>query len=206
MAITINGSGTISGISTGGLPDGSVDADTLASTLDISGKTLTLPSSVGQYIQSQQTGVNATNNMTGDQDHVDVTFSGGSGLILDMGVPNSTTSTFILHGDAQVYLDSNTNVDSGAYCGIGFMRKIGTGPWTIIRDQGRWGQGNSDDNDNNIRTQLVYRDHPNTTSNVYYKLVFSTHRGGSYWGRVPSGSDGPNTNLYVIEYDAGESS
>ena len=30
MAITINGSGTITGVSTGGLPDGSVDADTLA--------------------------------------------------------------------------------------------------------------------------------------------------------------------------------
>ena len=31
MAITINGNGTITGLSTGGLPDGSVDADTLAS-------------------------------------------------------------------------------------------------------------------------------------------------------------------------------
>jgi hypothetical protein len=31
MPITINGSGTITGLSTGGLPDGSVDADTLAS-------------------------------------------------------------------------------------------------------------------------------------------------------------------------------
>ena len=205
MAITINGNGTITGVSAGGLPDGSVDADTLASTLDISGKTLTLPSSVGQYIQSQRTAVNPTNNMTGDQNHVDVTFSGGSGLILDMGVPNSTTSTFILHGDAQVYLDSNTSVDSGAYCGIGFMRKIGTGSWTIIRDQGRWGQGNSNNDDNNIRAQLVMRDYPNTTSNVYYKLVFSTHRGGSYWGRVPSGQEGGTTNLYVIEYDAGES-
>jgi len=30
MAITINGSGTITGVSVGGLPDGSVDADTLA--------------------------------------------------------------------------------------------------------------------------------------------------------------------------------
>ena len=47
MAITINGSGTITGVSAGGLPDGSVDADTLASTLDISGKTVTLPSDVG---------------------------------------------------------------------------------------------------------------------------------------------------------------
>ena len=33
MAITINGNGTITGISAGGLPDGSVDADTLASGL-----------------------------------------------------------------------------------------------------------------------------------------------------------------------------
>ena len=41
MAITINGSGTITGVSAGGLPDGTVDADTLASTLDLSGKTMT---------------------------------------------------------------------------------------------------------------------------------------------------------------------
>jgi len=31
MAITINGSGTVTGVSVGGLPDGIVDADTLAS-------------------------------------------------------------------------------------------------------------------------------------------------------------------------------
>ena len=43
MAITINGSGTISGISAGGLPDGSVTADGIASSLDLSGKTVTLP-------------------------------------------------------------------------------------------------------------------------------------------------------------------
>ena len=30
MSIVINGSGTVTGISAGGLPDGSVDADTLA--------------------------------------------------------------------------------------------------------------------------------------------------------------------------------
>jgi len=43
MAITINGSGTITGITAGGLPDGAVTADDLASTLDLSGKTVTLP-------------------------------------------------------------------------------------------------------------------------------------------------------------------
>jgi len=47
MAITINGTGTITGISAGGLPDGSVVAADLASSLDLTGKTVTLPSGVG---------------------------------------------------------------------------------------------------------------------------------------------------------------
>jgi hypothetical protein len=54
MAIVINGSGSITGISAGGLPDSSVTADDIASgavtatkladTLDLTGKTVTLPS------------------------------------------------------------------------------------------------------------------------------------------------------------------
>jgi len=31
MAVVINGSGTVTGLAVGGLPDGTVDADTLAS-------------------------------------------------------------------------------------------------------------------------------------------------------------------------------
>ena len=41
MTIQINGSGTISGISVGGLPDGSVDADTLAASAVTAGKLAT---------------------------------------------------------------------------------------------------------------------------------------------------------------------
>ena len=47
MAITINGSGTITGVSAGGLPDGSITADDLATSLDLTGKTVTLPSGTG---------------------------------------------------------------------------------------------------------------------------------------------------------------
>lgn len=160
------------------------------------------------YVQSKRTSVNATNDMTGDYDHVDVTHSGGTGLIVDMGTPNSVTSTFTLMGDAQAYPDGANQraVDAGAYFGIGLMRKIGTGSWTVIRDQGRWGQGNSLDGDQNNRVELFSRDHPNTTEQVQYKLVFSTHRGGSFWGRQPTGQEGGNTNLYVTEYDTGETS
>ena len=47
MSITINGSGTITGISAGGLPDGSVTAADIESSLDLTGKTVTLPSGTG---------------------------------------------------------------------------------------------------------------------------------------------------------------
>ena len=54
MPIEINGSGTITGISAGGYPDGTVTAADLASTLDLSGKTVTLPSGVGGKILQVQ--------------------------------------------------------------------------------------------------------------------------------------------------------
>ena len=65
MPVTISGSGTITGITTGGLPDGSiaagdladnaVTAGKLASTLDLSGKTVTLPSgTAGKIFHASQ--------------------------------------------------------------------------------------------------------------------------------------------------------
>ena len=50
MAITINGSGSITGLTAGGLPNGSIVADDLASSLDLTGKTVTLPSGTGGKI------------------------------------------------------------------------------------------------------------------------------------------------------------
>ncbi len=69
MAITINGTGSITGLTAGGLPDGSitaadlannaVTAGKLATTLDLTGKTVTLPSGTGgkilQVVQDSKT-------------------------------------------------------------------------------------------------------------------------------------------------------
>ena len=61
MSITINGSGTITGINAGGLPDGSVTAADIESSLDLTGKTVTLPSGTGgkilQVMQGAETKV-----------------------------------------------------------------------------------------------------------------------------------------------------
>ena len=50
MAITINGAGSITGLTAGGLPDGSVTAAYIETSLDLTGKTVTLPSGTGGKI------------------------------------------------------------------------------------------------------------------------------------------------------------
>jgi len=69
MAITINGSGTITGISAGGLPDGSVTAADIESPLDLTGKTVTLPSGAGgkvlQVKSATKTGTQAYTSTNG---------------------------------------------------------------------------------------------------------------------------------------------
>jgi len=77
MAITINGTGSITGLTAGGLPDGSIVADDLASSLDLTGKTVTLPSGTGgkilQVVQAQYSTA-TTVSITGGS-HTDIGFS-----------------------------------------------------------------------------------------------------------------------------------
>ena len=75
MPITINGDGSIIGLAVGGLPDGSVDTDTLASGAITSS---VLPA--GTVIQTLQGTFTGTNNTT------------GTGLV-DTGVTKSITVT-----------------------------------------------------------------------------------------------------------------
>ena len=87
MPITISGSGTITGLTTGGLPDGSiaagdladnaVTAGKLATTLDLTGKTVTLPSGTGGKILQVVTQgyANATTVSVTGGSHTDVGFS-----------------------------------------------------------------------------------------------------------------------------------
>ena len=77
MAITINGTGSITGLTAGGLPDGSIVADDLASSLDLTGKTVTLPSGTGgKILQVVNTQYDTPTSVTQPAEtHVDVPFS-----------------------------------------------------------------------------------------------------------------------------------
>lgn len=68
MALVLDGTGSISGLSAGGLPNGSVTADDLASTLNLTGKTVSLAAGgtgYGKVLQVvQNTGVNTNYNIS----------------------------------------------------------------------------------------------------------------------------------------------
>ena len=87
MAITINGTGSITGLTAGGLPDGSIVAGDLASSLDLTGKTVTLPSGTGgkvlQVVSTVFTSQAATNsNSWQDYTSASITPSSNSSKVL----------------------------------------------------------------------------------------------------------------------------
>ena len=85
MAITINGTGSITGLTAGGLPDGSitaadlannvVTAEKLATTLDLTGKTVTMPSGTGGKILQITQGTQSTQMSTTLQTYQDTNLS-----------------------------------------------------------------------------------------------------------------------------------
>jgi len=149
------------------------------------------------YIKSGHASINATYAATGENDDIDL------GCSLDMGTANSASSVYIITGSAQLHLDYNNSGDTGGGAGIGVQVKIGTGNWTTIYDQGRWGNFDQGNDDMNMRTNISsLRYAPNTTLQVQFRLVGSTHRRGASFMRQPSGSTGGQTRLMVMEFSA----
>jgi len=165
---------------------------------------------MGGYIQSKVANMNPTNAAT-TGDLTDQNFSDGSSsdLRVTMGVPNSTNSVFWITGQAQLHTDTNPggHTDTGGYAGLSIQRSTNGGSsFSTIRSHGTWSEGIGVDDDLNTRIQIFFRDRPNTTGSLVYRLCWNAHRSKVYFGRVPSSQGGGTTNLIVYEYDNGESS
>jgi len=135
MPIAVNGSGTITGISVGGLPDGIVDADMLASNAVTSGK---LASGVGgKILQVVSTTVTAASTAT-------MSASGEVTLISRTYTPTVSSSNALIH--VSLHLDLG-----GSYGGM-FLR--------LLRDSTVVSQG---DAASNRRQVTIAPDTSNTT-------------------------------------------
>ena len=134
MPIQINGSGTITGITAGGYPDATVTADDLAATLDLSGKTVTLPSGVGgqvlQVLQDIKTDTDSTTNNIANSVTIaglnaNITMSAATNRVLVMahisisGDSNSEAALSLYRGTTQIYLgDAGTGVRASTPVGM----------------------------------------------------------------------------------------
>ena len=164
MSITINGSGTIGGISVGGLPDGIVDSDTLA------------PNTAGSVIQVVSAST-ATEVVNGTSTYVD---TGLSATI----TPTSATSKVLVLVTQKFYYSKSSTETQGV--GIRVYRDA-----VLIYDPPSDATGPREDllglsNVLSVSRRGAYNrtilDSPNTTGTVTYKTQgrpYSAANGGS---------------------------
>ena len=162
MAITINGAGTITGISAGGYPDGSVTDADLASSLDLSGHTVTLPSGTGgkilQVVQSTKTDTGSMSGTTYTDLGLSVSITpllATSKVLIFCFASVSATSAY----DAKLRLvrDSTAILIGDA---------AGSRPQATTSFTADWGSGGY----STTPATIVFLDSPSTTSATTYKL------------------------------------
>ena len=161
MPITISGSGTITGISAGGLPDNCVTAADLATTLDLSGSTLTLPDIEGTIVQIQS----ATTNTQVDTTSTSFV-STGFGLSI---TPSSASSKILV-----LCLASSTPNSAGQGVYQKVVRGGSTDASNIVINY------NDSTAADTWRSNFMFGvDSPNTTSSTQYMLYFRAHYSSS---------------------------
>jgi hypothetical protein len=161
MPIQINGSGTITGITAGGYPDATVTADDLAATLDLSGKTVTLPSGVGgKLLQVRQTFKSDTFTTTSS------TFTDLTGLSVSI-TPASTSNNILIF-----YYINGSNTVSGYTTAFRLVRN--STPIAVGDSDGNKGQATNryqnTDIYHTVSTSASYLDSPGLTSSITYKV------------------------------------
>ena len=166
MSIVINGDGSISGISVGGLPDGTVDAGTLATDSVTAAKLKDDAIAVGDLpagsvLQVVQASTTTKTQTTTDGSWVSVEPSASI-------TPSSTSSKIlILHS-------AGGCASAGGSYGLRIMRDS-----TEIRVRARHGYG-GDEYLTSVNFDTTYLDSPSTTSAVTYSFdIYISASGGS---------------------------
>jgi len=162
MPITINGSGTITGVSVGGLPDGIVDADMIAA-----GAVTAAKRGAGAILQVVQSSKTDTDSMTG-QTYDDL------GLSVTI-TPTSATSKILIACYASI------SASSGFDCSLRLVR--GSTPISVGAAAGNRTQSTTTFTGNwttvtyaRQNVAINYLDSPATTSATTYKIQGRTYQ------------------------------
>ena len=184
MAIQINGNGTITGISVGGLPDGIVDTDMIAANAVTDAKSAI---SSGKVLQVQSVEKKDVFTKGSTSDFVDVTG-------LSVNITPSSSSNKIL-----VMYDMAWSSTSG-HCSCRLMRdstaiKVGNQAGSNkSRVTGQMHYAGTNDQYDLEQVSGTVLDSPNTTSQVTYKMQVGTPYSSSYNLTVNYHSEGTDAS------------
>ena len=167
MAISINGNGTITGISVGGLPDGIVDTDMIASNAVTPAKSTITP---GKVLQIQHASTTTAVEHKNSASHI---FTG----VTDDITPSATSSNVFVSAVIQYDLYSASN---GQDVGMGFKltRTVGGTETTLYESDDAYDvyiYVTSQRMESRSHKTIEFLDSPNTTSAVTYNLY------GYFW-------------------------
>ena len=184
MAITINGAGTITGISAGGLPDGVIVNDDIANTtitdaklhtsLDFSGHTVTGLPAGGKILKVESTPMSVATGISGSS-YSTYTDSGVTATF----TPTAATSKVFINLSLFTHCDQlSSMIHVDFYYRL--MASIGGAAYTELEEYrsliraytntgtAQWGG----------HTFIPYLHTPNTTSAITYKIQFKNTTGG----------------------------
>ncbi len=190
MPIAINGSGTITGLSVGGLPDGCVDSDTLAS--GVGGKIL-------QVVESSTTTMVEVTSTS-------LTDSGLSATI----TPSASSSKILVMVNQHYCIYRHDDDNNGGIVLLrgstiigSFLRNSSNKYWG---EGGDWQNGGMDRASMRMRWNFSYLDSPNTTSATTYKTQGATYSGSDdekiQFQREDSGGTNAGSYIQLLEVAA----
>jgi len=186
MAVVINGSGTVTGISVGGLPDGVVDSGTLATDSVIAAKLEASAIAVGDLPAGSV--LQVVNAVTIVRDTTNSTSFTATTITADITPSSTSSKIFVI-----ISASGNTNNTSGHSMG-----------YTIYRDStdlgnSTYGMGQLRGVNSSVRGGISpsFLDSPNTTSSVTYTLYFLSTNASSTV-EIP-GSAGRTRSITLME-------
>ena len=187
MAITINGNGTIGGVSVGGLPDGIVDTDMLASNAVTSAL---LPA--GSVLQVVDSGAQSTPSTSQSTTFID-------GNCTASITPSSASSKIIVCVTQELQVWNNSNYATGRWK---IQRNIGGGAFSDIYIDSSTANGNIFAYDYGGSGINIYRptnytlvDSPSSTSVVVYKTQIA--QGSNGGNRISANQNSPGRMILM---------
>jgi len=197
MPITINGSGTVTGLSVGGLPDGCVDTDTLANNAVTSAKSVLAEGKILQF--KPFTYFTAVEFNSGDS------LTGLAGSI----TPTSSSNKIFVLANQWVWADTGPSenklgpslwlqrsTDATAY---------NNGNWVNLSDSSdkSWGWNISNSNNSEsleLMSPFMQYDNPNTTGVVWYRMKASRFTSNTNYVKLQDAGRG--SFMYLMEIAA----